>query len=115
MNKSVICIECPMGCNISLELDGNRVVSSNGYGCKRGKIYAEQEVVSPKRILTTTLRTADDRMIAVKSSAPINRDELLSVMDEIRDCRPNPPIALGQVLVRELRHGVDLISADRLD
>lgn len=115
MTKDVICIECPMGCSISVETDGSRIVSSKGFGCKRGRIYAEQEVIRPMRILTTTLRTEDGRMIAVKSAAPIDRDELLRVMEELCDYHPSTPIALGQVLIKDLRDGVDLIAADRLD
>ena len=115
MQKSVICIECPMGCNVSLEVEGDAVLSSSGYGCKRGKIYAEQEVIRPMRILTTTLLTSDGRMIAVKTSGPIDKTDLLAVMDEIRACRPSTPIALGEVLIPSIRDGVDLIAADRLD
>ena len=115
MKTELICIECPMGCRISVETEDGRVLSSSGYGCKRGKLYAEQEVVRPMRVLTTTLRCEDGRMIAVKSAGPIARDELLSVMRELRDLHPRAPIALGQVLLKDLREGVDLIAADRLD
>ena len=34
--KELTCICCPMGCALSVEMDGNQVVSISGNTCKRG-------------------------------------------------------------------------------
>ena len=35
--KELICIGCPLGCNLTVEMDGGQVVSVNGNTCKRGE------------------------------------------------------------------------------
>ena len=34
--KELICIGCPLGCNLTVEMDGGQVLSVNGNTCKRG-------------------------------------------------------------------------------
>ena len=36
--RNLTCISCPMGCQITVEMDGNEVVSVTGNTCKRGDI-----------------------------------------------------------------------------
>ena len=37
MQKNIICVSCPMGCGITVELnDSSEVVSVTGNTCKRG-------------------------------------------------------------------------------
>ena len=40
--KELICIGCPLGCNLTVEMDGGQVVSVNGNTCKRGDDYARK-------------------------------------------------------------------------
>ena len=50
--RKLTCISCPMGCQITVEMDGNEVVSVTGNTCKRGAVYARKEVTNPTRIVT---------------------------------------------------------------
>ena len=52
--RELICIGCPMGCPLVVELDGAEIVSVSGYTCKRGDVYARKEVTNPTRIVTST-------------------------------------------------------------
>ena len=54
--RELICIGCPMGCPMTVELDNGEVVSVKGNTCKRGDIYARKEVTNPTRIVTSTVR-----------------------------------------------------------
>ena len=45
-----------MGCQITVEMDGNEVVSVTGNTCKRGAVYARKEVTNPTRIVTSTVK-----------------------------------------------------------
>ena len=36
MNKELICICCPMGCHLSVDIENKKV---NGNTCKRGEVY----------------------------------------------------------------------------
>jgi CxxC motif-containing protein len=50
------CIMCPMGCELTVTLDGGKFVSVTGNTCPRGAKYAQDEVTAPKRMLTSTVR-----------------------------------------------------------
>ena len=54
--RELTCIGCPMGCALTVELDGGAVVSVRGNTCPRGDAYARKEVTAPTRIVTTTVR-----------------------------------------------------------
>ena len=41
--KELICIGCPLGCNLTVGMDGGQVVSVNGNTCKRGDDYARSK------------------------------------------------------------------------
>ena len=40
MKKTLTCIECPIGCTIEVELQDGNVISVQGNGCPRGRLYA---------------------------------------------------------------------------
>ena len=43
MKKEIICTVCPMGCHITVEGEGEQILSVTGYTCKRGLEYARSE------------------------------------------------------------------------
>ena len=63
--RELICIGCPMGCALTVELDGGAVVSVRGNTCPRGDAYARKEVTAPTRIVTTTVRVTGGALAAV--------------------------------------------------
>lgn len=110
MKQNLTCVECPMGCFIEVEVENGKAVSVVGNGCPRGKMYAENEVVCPKRVLTTTVRMTDGSMISVKTNAPVKKTEMFETMKKINAMHPTAPVKIGDVLVREIAEGVDLIA-----
>ena len=69
--RELICIGCPLGCSLTVSMEGAEVVSVTGNTCKRGDVYARKEVTNPTRIVTSTVKvsngTAD--MVSVKTKA----------------------------------------------
>lgn len=62
MVKDIICVACPMGCQISVELnDDGEILSVTGNTCKRGDAYARTECTHPERSLTTTVKVSRRR------------------------------------------------------
>ena len=53
--KELICIGCPMGCQMTVELEKGEVISVSGNTCMRGDVYARKEVTNPTRIVTSTV------------------------------------------------------------
>ena len=54
MKKEIICTVCPRGCHIQVEGEGEKVLSVEGQGCKRGLEYASAEFAHPVRLLNTS-------------------------------------------------------------
>lgn len=113
MTEEIICIVCPLGCRMSVELDGREVAAVNGHQCKQGKKYARNEVLFPGRVLTTTVKTdfSDFPMLPVRSNKEIPKDQLIPCMMEISKQRISEPTQIGQPVIRDiLGLGVDIIS-----
>ena len=55
MKKDMICISCPMGCRISAEWDNDSDITVTGNKCQRGVVYGQEEILSPRRVVTATV------------------------------------------------------------
>ena len=53
--RELICIGCPMGCPLTVQLEDGEILSITGQTCKRGEVYARNEVTNPTRIVTSTV------------------------------------------------------------
>jgi CxxC motif-containing protein len=109
MKRTLTCIECPIGCEIEVELENGKVVSLTGNGCPRGKVYAEAEVVCPKRVVTSTVRAKNGEMVPVKTDKPVRKDALFEVMQKINETTCKMPVALGDILVENICDDANLI------
>ena len=109
MKKCLTCIECPLGCEITVELENDKVISVNGNNCPRGKLYAEAEIVCPKRVITSTVRADNGEMIPVKTDRPVRKSEIFEVMKKINATTCTFPVALGDVLVKNICDDANLI------
>ena len=110
MEKKLTCVECPKGCEITVELDGDKIISVGGYSCLRGKKYAESEVTCPRRVLTTTVKCADGGVVSVKTSNTVKKSEIFELMDKINKITVCPPVKIGQIIVKDIAEGSDLIA-----
>ena len=108
---NVTCIECPMGCEITVNKNGEELEIS-GNGCPRGKIYATNEVTNPKRVVTSTVRCLNGGVVSVKTSAPVLKSEIFEIMKKINRTVANLPVRIGDVLVENITDGVNLIATD---
>ena len=109
MKRTLTCIECPLGCEIVVELENEKVGSLTGNGCPRGRVYAEAEVVCPKRVVTSTVRAENGEMIPVKTDRPVRKDAIFEVMRKINATTCKIPVALGDILVENICDDVNLI------
>ncbi len=107
---NLTCIECPIGCDITVTTDGDKVVEVRGNGCPRGKAYASAEVVCPMRVLTTTVKSKDGRMVSVKTSKPVKKSEIFTLMEKFFTVKVDLPIKIGDVIEKNVSDGADLIA-----
>ncbi len=76
MKRELTCISCPLGCQISVEMEDGNIISVTGNTCPRGERYARQEVLDPRRTVTSTVETEDSihRRLPVKTVPEIPKD-----------------------------------------
>jgi CxxC motif-containing protein len=109
MIKKLTCIECPIGCEVEVTLEDGKVVSVKGNSCPRGKLYAEAEVVCPKRVVTSTVRAENGQIIPVKTDRPVRKDAIFEVMAKINGTVCKLPVAIGDVLVENICDDANLV------
>ncbi len=109
MEKTLICIECPIGCEITVNLEKDNVVSVVGNTCPRGKAYAINEVVCPKRVITSTIKTKNGKIVAVKTDKPVRKDLIFDIMKIINQTICNDNVNLGDVVVKNICDDASLI------
>ena len=109
MIKKLTCIECPIGCEVTVTLEDGRVVEVKGNSCPRGKLYAEAEVVCPKRVVTSTVRAENGEIIPVKTDKPVRKDAIFEVMEKINKTVCKMPVALGDILVEKICDDANLV------
>ena len=113
MKKEIICTVCPRGCHITVEGEGDVVLSVEGYSCKRGLEYASAEFAHPVRILTTTVKMAgiQNDLLPVRSTAPIPKEKIFDCMQVIRKTEVTLPVARYDVVVADIcGTGVDIVA-----
>ena len=118
MNKEIICTVCPRGCRIMVQGDGDKVLSAEGYGCKRGLEYAGTEYAHPVRILTTTVLVDGDvnDLLPVRSAKPLPKEKLFDCMAVIRQVEVQLPVACHDVVVANIcGTGVDIVSTKTVE
>ena len=102
-SKEIRCIVCPTGCLVHVEnVNGELIIE--GHSCKRGEDYAREEFISPKRILTTTMRVENGflPLIPIRSDRPIPKDRLRDTLKEIAQTVADAPIKMGDILIENV-------------
>lgn len=108
----VSCVVCPVSCLITVTGTAGEVQDIKNCGCKKGREYATNEFLAPKRMLTSLVKAKDYKtpVISVRTSAPIPKEKVFEVMDVIRGIEVAPPYAIGKIVVRDvLGTGSDLV------
>ena len=113
--RKMTCIECPMGCELEVEFDGENVISVKGNSCPRGKIYAENEVVCPRRVITSTVRSQEGVMVPVKTEKPVKKTEMFEIMKKINEATCTLPVKIGDVIVANISEDIHLIASGNVE
>ena len=112
--KELICVSCPMGCRITVTMEGKEILSVTGNTCPRGEAYARQECVQPMRILTSTIRILNGthRVLPVITEKEIPLELMEKAMEEVREITVHAPVEVDQVVLENIAGtGVNLIAS----
>ncbi len=116
--KVIRCIVCPTGCSIKVVGKDANDVSFEGYHCKRGLEYAEQEFREPKRILTTTMKVENGTLplIPVRTDKPLLKGKLNEALKIIAQNQIKAPIKMGDILIENiLDEDINIIASRNLE
>lgn len=102
--KELCCTVCPKGCMIVVMGYEKTVSQITGHSCLRGKTYAENEFIAPKRMLTTTVKAEGyvSPVISVRTSQAIDKALLLPCMQVLRNVTVTAPFDIGRVIVNNI-------------
>lgn len=114
MVRELTCIGCPMGCRLSVTLDGKEVVSVEGNTCPRGKEYAINECTHPMRTVTSTVKTADGRVLSVKTDRTIPKDKMADCMKMLNAVVAKTPVSVGDVVLPDV-FGSNIVATENLN
>ena len=111
----MICIGCPLGCPITVELNGRSIVSVTGNTCPRGDAYARKEVTDPTRIVTSTVRVSGSRTgsvtVSCKTRTDVSKQKIFAVIRDIKDVTVPAPVRIGDVIRANVAGtGVDMVA-----
>ena len=112
MKKNLICVSCPLGCPIEVEIENGGILSVTGNTCKRGDKYARDELTNPVRSLTTTVKLVGGNLpvVPVKSSKPVPKDKMFQCMKLINEASIKAPVKIGDVVIKDiLGSGADIV------
>jgi len=113
MIKKMICIECPKGCRLTVDVENSKLIKVTGNKCPKGEKYAISEIENPERILTSTVsgEGLDLKMVPVKTDRPIPKSKIFDAIHEIKKLKAARPLKPGDIIVKNfLGLGVNLIS-----
>ena len=111
--RELVCIACPIGCRLTVSLEEGSEIRVSGNQCAKGETYGREEVLAPRRVVTTTVRLASSalRRLPVKTSQPLPREHIEALLAEAHRLELSPPVRRGQVLLADFQAtGVDLVA-----
>jgi glutamate synthase (NADPH/NADH) small chain len=112
--QSVLCISCPTGCAGEVVLEDGAVVETRGYTCDIGRAYVAEEVIAPKRTVTTTVRVHGGALalLPVVSDRPLPKEAIFAALALLRKVSVTAPVVADSVVVADaLGLGVNFIAA----
>lgn len=116
--RKLTCISCPMGCPLTVEMEGSMVISVTGNTCKRGDVYARKEVTDPTRIVTSTVSviggTAD--MVSVKTKEDIPKEKIFDCVKSLKGLQVKAPVHIGDVILPNAGGtGIDIVATKNVE
>jgi CxxC motif-containing protein len=110
--KRFTCVSCPVGCELSVTVDGGEILSVEGNQCKRGEAYGKSEAVHPERVLTSLVNVAGSEMpVSVKSAGPLPKELIPAALEQLRAIELSAPVRIGDVVCADVcASGVDIVA-----
>ena len=110
--SELICINCPLGCRLTVDDSNLEDIKVTGNTCPRGVKYAVSEITAPKRMVTSSVPVTGSNVgrVSVKTSSPIPKEKIFDCIKLIKTVTATAPVAIGDVLYSNICDGADLVA-----
>lgn len=111
--RELICINCPLGCSLTVSMQEGEVLSVTGNSCPRGEAYGRKECTNPTRIVTSTVHVTGGSLpvVSVKTASDIPRDKMQDCIRALRDVTLTAPVRISDVVLENVAGtGVNVIA-----
>lgn len=100
--KDLICIGCPLGCMLTVELADGKITAVEGNTCPKGEQYARKECTNPTRIVTSSVMVEGGRiaMVSVKTESDIPKEKISECMKALKGLKIMAPVKIGDIIVK---------------
>ena len=118
MSREMICINCPMGCHLTVDDSDKSNVKVTGNTCPRGVTYAVNEVTAPKRMVTGSVKATGGSipMVSVKTREAIPKGLIFDSLETLKTVTLTAPVHIGDVVVADICGcGVDFIATKNVE
>lgn len=103
MQRELTCIQCPMGCQLTVTIGDDGSIDVKGNTCPRGAKYGAKEVTNPTRIVTSTVPVIDGEIarVSVKTRDDIPKGKIFDIMKEIHGVTVKAPVRIGDIIIKD--------------
>ena len=112
--ETLLCVSCPKGCVLKVDLEDGEIMQVHGATCKRGQVYARQELTDPRRMVASSIRINNGLLpvIPVYTATAFPKDKIFDLLDLIRQQEVSAPIKKGDILIENaLGYDVNVIAS----
>jgi len=112
--RKLICVSCPVGCELTVTLDEDEIVEVEGNTCKLGLDYAEQEIFDPRRMVASTVKVKNGYhpLVPVYTEKPVPKPKIFDVLAELRKVEIEAPVKINDVVIENVvGTGINVIAS----
>lgn len=116
--REFICINCPLGCHLTVDDSDKNNVKVTGNTCKRGETYGINEVLHPKRMVTSSIYVLNGKnpVVSCKTKDAIPKELIFDSLNVLKETKVEAPVKIGDVLVKNiLNTGVDIVATSNVE
>lgn len=116
--RELVCIGCPLGCDLTAEISDNKDVQIIGNNCKIGEQYGIKECTNPTRILTSIVEVAGIKriMLPVKTESDVPKIKIEECIKALKGVKVKAPINIGDIILKNVANtGVNFIATKRIE
>jgi CxxC motif-containing protein len=115
--RDLVCIGCPVGCQLLVKLEGNEVIEVTGNTCKKGEEYGKKECTNPTRIVTSLVAVEGGiiDVVPIKTQNDVPKDKIFDCVKALKGLVVKAPINIGDVIIENIAGtGVNIVATKNI-